>query len=143
MNSTIGIQYVLGKELHTVSIHDGSGQIDLSQLREANLDLITNKKEVCEKIFHLGIGITRNLEQASGFLMGWLTKTIKTAREKKDSSSWKISHDKTELSMEEIAEKIAEIYEETAKKLREFKSTDFAGTTPLVKGPKKDGTDLF
>ena len=143
MDSTNSIQFVLGKELHTVSIHDGSGQIDLGQLREANIDLITNKKELCEKIFHLGVSMTGGMERASGFLMGWLTKSIKSTREKNDGTSWKIVHDKTELTTEELAEELATMYEDLAKRLRELKSSDFIGANPLVKGPNTNGTDLF
>jgi len=143
MDSIPSIQFIIGKELHTVSIHDGSDHIDLGQLREANIDLINNKKELCEKIFHLGIAVTGGLERASGFLMGWLTKSIKSTREKNDSSSWKIMHEKSELNKEELAEELANMYEELAKKLREFKSSDIIGTNPLVKGPSNDGTDMF
>jgi len=143
MNSDEKIQYVIGQELHTVSIHDGSGDVHLGQLREANADLVANKKEICEKVFHLGVALTGSPERAMGFLMGWLTKSIKSSREKSDNSSWKINHEKIELSKEELAEQLATLYENIAALLREKKSTDAIDNNPLVRGSGNDGTDLF
>ena len=138
-----GIVYIIGQDLHTVSIHDGSGNIDLSQIREANADLMEKKKELCEKIFHLGIGLTGDPSKAVGFLMGWLTRSIKTTREKKDATSWNINHSKEELSNEELSNELATLYESLAALIREKGSSKIGEHNPLIKGLGNDGTDLF
>jgi hypothetical protein len=125
---------------HTVTLSNGSEDIDIEQIRETYKKVIEEKKEQCEGIYYLGAGLCGSPESAHGFMLGWLVKSIRDDLVKKEGNRIVINHDKRDVSDEE-----AKI--DLVKKLREFaddieSSEKAIKKVPMIRGDV-DGGELF
>jgi hypothetical protein len=123
-------------KMHTISVSIDESHLSLKDHYEKCHKLAKDQEELCKKIYFLGVSLTGTDEGAWGFLMGWLSRSIK-----KDSN-WVINHIEDEVPEEEVREHLAAVMEEGAKLLREGKDGKKPkAMSPLLGG--SDGTEMF
>lgn len=123
-------------KMHTLSVGTEDTDISLKDLYDKCHKIVEEKNDLCKKIFYLGFSLTGNESGAWGFLMGWLTRSIK------GDTQWNINHLEEEVSEDEARDHLATIMEEGAKLIREGKKGDKPkALSPLLGGG--DGTEMF
>lgn len=123
-------------KMHTLSVSLDDEDISLKELYEKCHKIVKDKEELCKKIHYLGVCLTGSTEGAWGFLMGWLTRSIKKEDE------WVINHVEEEVPEDEVREHLASFMEEGARLLRDGKG----GKKPKAMSPilgGSDGTEMF
>lgn len=128
--------YWLDGKMHSLKVNNDGEDLNIKGLNEQLLSLSKEKEELCKQIFYLGIGLTGSPEGGWGFLLGWLTRSVK-----KDQN-WQIQHTEEELPESEVKEYMATMFEEYAKHIREGNNVSSVKVpTPSLGG--SDGTELF
>jgi hypothetical protein len=128
--------YWYDKKLHAVSVSLNGESLDLEELYKSANKILKDKEDMCKNISYLGLGLTGSEEAGSGFLLGWLLRSIK------GDQLWVINHTKEDASIDEIRENVGNALIEYGTKMKEGKiNKETVVSTPNVGGT--DGTDLF
>lgn len=123
-------------KMHTISISANEDDISLKDLYEQCHKVAKEKEDLCKNIYHLGISLTGSAGGGWGFLMGWLTRSIK------GETHWDINHVAEEVPEDEVREHLASIMEEGARLIRKSTGDEKPkAMSPLLGG--SDGTEMF
>ena len=124
---------------HKVSITDGADNIDIDNLVATCTETLKEKKDQCKNIYYLGLAMTRDSSAASGFLMGWIVKSLKEATEKSSGNKWVITHDTEDIPPKEFRRRAAEELRLLADEIEN--SEDDLTKVPIVRN--NNGNELF
>lgn len=129
------------KKRHQITIEDGSGEVDINQLKETYRKTIMDKKDKCEDLYYLAIGLEGNPDIGLGFVIGWVLKSIKDQNEKMNSSKWNIKHTVHELSDDEYRTIMASSLRKLADLMENDHDTSIK-QMPIL-GGNSDPSELF
>lgn len=128
-------------KMHTVKIESEGEALNLDDLMKKVREIVDQKHETCESIYYLGVALTGSASGASGFLNGWLARTLKATMEEK-YGEWKIKHEGTEIPKSEVQQFMAKELRKIAdwiEKDDEFERED----APLLTGGGCSGSEQF
>lgn len=129
--------YWLDKKMHSIKINNNGNYVDLHKITDILKDTSSDNKEECKNILYLGLAMSGSPDAASGFLTGWLMRSIKL----KDGDNWNIEHETEEVDEDEMKERLADAFEQYAKQIRKGNKDTTGIPTPTEGG--FDGTELF
>jgi hypothetical protein len=131
--------WIDGKQ-HTIKIVNGDEEVNIDDILSAAKKAIDDKKEMCENIHYLGVGLTGDSKTAYGFLLGWLFRSVKQALEKGESK-WRIEHTSKEMSEEEQIDDTIKTLDFLKQQLQDKKMS--LKDLPSIGGNANGPTEMF
>lgn len=132
--------WVDGKK-HVINLRDSESDIDIEEVRKAYQKIIDDNTDKCKDIYFLGCGLLGSPQAASGFVIGWLFKSLKDSFEKKESDKWNIVHNEEDMSDDEFKSFITGSLRQLADKIET--DDDYKIKKAPVIHAEPDGTELF
>lgn len=122
---------------------DGDGErFNLKSLKESVKKVMKERKEELKKVLAFGGGMTGNVDEATGFVVAWITRSIIRNYEKKNDVKLDIVLEEEEISKDQVREFAIDELEEI---LTMLKDDPEQAIKKLPSNPSDnfDGTEIF
>lgn len=126
---------------YQIKLSDGNQELNFNEIFDTYKKIIEDRDVECKTIVQLGAAFCLDKEIATGFLMGWIFKSLKDSYEKTNNSKFAIQVESEEISKEQWKEYTVSSLRALADKF-EKEDTDKLKSAPVVKGDV-GGFDLF